>query len=233
MEVQLDQWRHQTLEVLIAAVHYAFQCDVEGDVAEFGTMSGVTSQALAAATAYGNQAYRSNLLQNRLAEKHLLLFDSFEGLPEPENAIDIDSPHCRNGGWAKGICKGLSAAELGGRVARILPEDRFSIHPGWFVDTLPGLSANQRFAVLHVDSDLYASARDVLNGVFGRGLAAEGCLVLFDDWNANRARRDLGERRAWAEAVDEFGIEFSDEGPYGFACRKFVVHDYAGMPARP
>ena len=126
----------------------------------------------------------------------------------------------------------MSAAELGGRVARILPEDRFSIHPGWFTDTLPGLSASQRFAVLHVDSDLYASACDVLSGVFGRGLAAEGCLVLFDDWNANRARRDLGERRAWAEAVDRYGIEFSDEGPYGFACRKFIVHDYAGMPER-
>jgi len=90
-----------------------------------------------------------------------------------------------------------------------------------------------RFALIHVDCDLYQSTLDVLVHVFSRGMVSEGAALFFDDWNCNRASRVLGEQRAWAEVVERFRIEYSDSGEYGITGRKFLVHAYRAEPAPP
>jgi O-methyltransferase len=207
---------------LEGGVEYVCANAVEGDLGEFGTMTGLSASVLARALA-GEQAYRGG-------DRTLHLFDSFEGLPEAVAEADRKAPLVQAGIWAAGTCRGVSPAELRDMCARFLPASRIAIHAGWFSQTLLALPPNTRFALLHVDCDLYQSALDVLMHVFSRGLVAEGAAVFFDDWNCNRASRELGERRAWAEAVERFDILYTDSGEYGTAGRKFLVHSYRTGP---
>ena len=104
---------------------------------------------------------------------------------------------------------------------------RVRIHAGWFRDTLPCLPRETRFSLVHIDCDLYQSAKDVLDYCFSSGMIENGAAIFFDDWNCNAANAALGERRAWAEAVDAFDIHATDCGEYGMGARKFIVHSYA------
>lgn len=107
-------------------------------------------------------------------------FDAFEGLPEP---------------W-QGKARGLFAT------AGELPEvpANVALHPGWFADTLPRFVAELRDPVrlLHVDSDLHASAELGLE-LFGPHLAP-GAVVVFDEYLGHASWRD-DEHRAFREWV--------------------------------
>jgi hypothetical protein len=201
---------------LALSVEYVCGADVSGDIAEFGTMTGRTAADLASALAHFDDSRR------------LLLFDSFQGLPVTSSAVDRDSPHVKAGIWRPGACQGISKTRLFQMCRRYLPEDRIVIFDGWFCNTLPTLSAETRLALLHIDSDLYQSAKDVLNFVFTHGMVSTGAMIHFDDWNCNRADPHCGERRAWSETVSEFSVQYSDGGQYGWAGRKLIVHSYSG-----
>jgi Macrocin-O-methyltransferase (TylF) len=206
------------------AALYGF--DVDGDLAEFGTMTGATACGVARAMASCDRHMAHAVQVYGSARRTLHLFDSFAGLPATSNPIDADAPHVRDGAWMPGACRGLSAEELRAAVCAFLPEDRVRVHAGWFSETVPALPAETRFALIHIDSDLYVSAMDALAGLFSRGLVARGAYVFFDDWSTNAARPELGERRAWHECVERFGIVASDQGRYGIFARCFTVHDY-------
>lgn len=193
---------------------------VEGDVAEFGTMTGATARALAMAVNFiGRQGDTG---------RQLHLFDSFEGLPEPGEE-DKPSPLVQAGGWGRGTHVGLSAEELRTQCAAELDPDRIRIFEGWFSDTIPTIPEGTSYALIHVDSDLYSSAKDVLFGLFERGMVAEGAMIFFDDWNCNCASPNFGERRAWRECVEAFAIEYSDIGDYGLVSHKMIIHGYRGL----
>jgi hypothetical protein len=216
----------EAIKELSMAVAAAYGSDVDGDIAEFGTMTGETACGLARGIAASDRylGYAPDLAG--LARKRLWLFDSFEGLPESQHEADANSPHVKTGVWQKGTCKVLNQAELLERVTQHLPRERVSIYPGWFSDTVPALPDGSRFALVHVDSDLYQSAMDVLVPLFSRGMIAEGARIFFDDWNCNRASPRYGERRAWRECIERFHIDFSDEGAYGMLGHRFIVHTY-------
>lgn len=214
---------HQHLQL---GVRYAVSCAVPGDIAEFGTMAGRTASVIAEAM----KAYDRFTPQER---KTLHLFDSFRGLPEAESEIDRRSPHVAAGVWGAGTCLGISEEELVRKCAQHLDRDRVRTYAGWFADTLPALPADTRFALLHIDCDLYQSTRDVLDACFSRGLVSPGAALFFDDWNCNAARPEFGERRAWTEAVALYRIEATDCGEYGMGCRKFVVHAYTPLALPP
>jgi hypothetical protein len=210
---------------LEGGIEYVCQNKVEGEIAEFGTMSGLSASVLARALA----AERSR----RDGDRVLHLFDSFEGLPPATAEPDRNAPLVQAGIWAAGTCRGVSPEDLRAMCARFLPESHIRIHHGWFSATLPAVPGGTRFALIHVDCDLYQSTLDVLGQVFSRGMVSEGAALFFDDWNCNRASRVLGERRAWAEAVERFGIEYSDSGEYGITGHKFLVHAYRAETAPP
>jgi hypothetical protein len=212
-------------------MYYVLGADVPGDVAEFGTMSGTTAVALASALrAYDHlqDIHASSGAPPR--RKALHLFDSFQGLPPAESAVDGRSPHVVSGVWAAGTHRGLSPAELVERCTFYIGADRTHVHAGWFRDTLLQLPADTRFCLVHIDSDLYQSAREVLDHCFGHEMIERGAAIFFDDWSCNGADPSLGERRAWAEAVAVFDIRASDCGEYGMGARKFIVHGYTPRP---
>jgi O-methyltransferase len=221
-------WRHEIVQAISVGVDYIYEAGVEGDIAEFGTMTGTTAYVIARTVRHYDTRHRKfgPSGDRRYLPKTLHLFDSFEGLPESTAGPDVESDHVRSGTWARGSCVGLTADELRRLCARFVSAERVRTYVGWFADTLPKIPDSTRLALVHVDSDLYQSAKDVLDQVFGRGLVTEGAAVFFDDWNPNRADPKAGERRAWDEAVDEYAIQFSDWGDYGWAGKRFIVHSY-------
>ncbi len=224
------QWKFQTKlkkmtsrEVekhLIIGVQYASVAEVEGDIAEFGTMSGATACIIANALVAFSRKSKS-------LSKKLYLFDSFEGTPVAESPVDKEHPFVVSGAWKPSSLMGLSEHQLIAKVHKVgLARDRIKVYGGWFCDTMSRLPDDTKFAMLHVDGDLYQSTMDVLEVCFSRGFIAEGAIILFDDWNLAAASPLLGERRAWLEIVKKYSIVYSDEGGYGWNAHKFIVHSY-------
>lgn len=116
-------------------------------------------------------------------------FDSFKGLPEDYRS------HVREGAFALDAVPEVPGAEL---------------VVGWFDDTLPGFLAEHQGPVgfLHVDGDLYSSARTVFDLV-GPRLQA-GSIVIFDEF-FNYPGWEKHEFRAWQEFLSGTGTEATYE----------------------
>jgi tetratricopeptide (TPR) repeat protein len=83
-----------------------------------------------------------------------------------------------------------------------------SLHVGMFHDTLPPFAAalDRSPRMIHVDSDLYESARTALAALGPK--IAPGCVLVFDEYFGNKTWRD-DEHRAFAEAARAFGWRFA------------------------
>lgn len=127
-------------------------------------------------------------------------FDSFEGLPED---------------WTFFQRKGRFSLE--GQLPDV-PEN-VELIKGWFDITLPDfLAANDNpIAFLHIDSDLYSSAKYVLTQVCDRLQA--GTIILFDDF-LNYPDWKSGEAKAFFEVTEENGLKFEF---IGFSARQQAV----------
>ncbi|MEU7782854.1 class I SAM-dependent methyltransferase [Amycolatopsis sp. NPDC049159] len=113
-------------------------------------------------------------------------FDSFDGLPEA---------------WLNGMPAGAFARDD-------LPDvPGAELVVGLFTDSLPGFLAEHPGHVdfLHVDGDLYSSAKTVLD-LCGPRLRA-GSIVHFDEF-FNFPGWKRHEYRAWTEYVERTGVEF-------------------------
>lgn len=114
-------------------------------------------------------------------------FDSFEGLPENWEA-------CRAGQFSRG---------------GNLPEVRSNVklHAGWFSQTLPEFveKHNEQVAFLHVDSDLYSSARTVLYQL--KNQIASGTVIVFDEY-FNYPNWQEHEYKAFQEFVKDFNVKY-------------------------
>lgn len=140
-----------------------------GDFAECGVYKGGTA-----------------LLVSRVLEKRKTfhLFDSFEGLPEPDAERE---PHLH-----AGLFRATSAEAVGKLLAG--SGEAIDVRAGWIPETFSGLE-DLGYAFVHVDVDLYRSTLDCLDYFYPR-LTTGGVLV-FDDYGFPAAR---GEK----DAVDEF-----------------------------
>ena len=224
--------QEESAKALAIGVATSYTANIRGDVAEFGTMTGYSAHALARTISLCEATLLHCMAVYRTPPKRLHLFDSFSGLPEMTFEADRTSPHVVDGAWTPGSCRGLTEAELKSLVGKELPSDRSATYAGWFKDTLPNVSSDLRLAVAHIDGDLYSSAIDVLENLFGRNLLSPGAILFFDDWNCNHAALEHGERRAWAEVVERFGVVFSDRGGYGLFGHSFFIHSWASAGQR-
>lgn len=113
---------------------------VEGDLVECGTWRGGMSAAMAWA----------------VPGRHSVLFDSFEGLPDPK---PVDGPSAIH--WSREVrdhdnC-GAEEAWAVQAMERVRQLD-FEIIKGWFEDTVPVWAKQQRpISVLRLDGDWYES----------------------------------------------------------------------------
>lgn len=150
------------------------------------------------------------------------LFDSFAGLP-PLEGSDEDSHQFHEGQFA------FDESQVRAKLAAhgVWDPARVSLVPGFYEQSLPAFD-RARFgefpaAVVHVDVDLYQSAKQVL--AFVTPLLVQGSILMFDDWNAFDASWAHGERaatREWLEANAAFNLE--SYARYGWHGEAFLVH---------
>lgn len=114
-------------------------------------------------------------------------FDSFQGLPED---------------WRDGFPKGRF---------RCTPPDVLNAElvVGLFEDTLPGFDWPDKIGLVHLDADLYSSTKTVLEHI-GPQLRT-GTLLVFDEYHGYPGF-EQHEHKAWAEFVDEYGVDFAVVG---------------------
>ncbi len=130
-----------------------------GDIVECGTWRGGMSAALAEV----------------LPGRRSMLFDSFEGLPDPGEEDDRRAHEY--------VEKERLAVDEGEALAsmRLSGSRDFHIRKGWFDETVPVYAAEQRpVAVLRLDGDWYDSTMLCLEQLFPR--VVPGGLILVDDY---------------------------------------------------
>jgi O-methyltransferase len=151
---------------------------IPGDVVELGCNAGYTSVWL----------YRC--IQSVDPSRQLVLFDSFDGMPEP-GADDWHLP--------RGECRATQQQVVDNFTTRGLTVPR--IVPGWFEDTLSALPDRVSFGYL--DGDHYASILVSLQHVWPR-LSPGGLLVIDDYCDLDRNSRAWNGLPGVKKACDEF-----------------------------
>jgi O-methyltransferase len=111
------------------------------------------------------------------------LFDSFEGLPE---AKEIDGKDAiiwqRNpsGSYYYNNC--TAEIDYADQAMRLSKVTKYTLHKGWFNETLPKFKNDSLIAILRLDADWYDSTMDCLKHLFPR-LNING-LIIIDDYHA-------------------------------------------------
>jgi len=166
-----------------------------GDVFECGTGPGGLSLLLA------------KIIQARGLDKKVWVFDSFEGLPPPNRAVDREY---QAGACAYSLPRVQALMESHGVM------DVVRLRKGWLSETLPELAPGQRFCFGYVDVDLYSSIMDAIEHTYDR--IEDGCALVFDDYldgsggafrAVNEAARDRGETVQLGPTCQAFWIKGS------------------------
>lgn len=122
-------------------------------------------------------------------------FDSFEGLP-----------HAWTGRVEpNGVTYGAGTFSLGGVLPSVAPNVR--LVKGWYSETIPKFMAENPGPVsfIHVDSDIYSSAKDILHNFNTR--ICNGCVIVFDEL-VDYPNFEEHEWRAWWEFVEANKVSF-------------------------
>jgi glycosyltransferase involved in cell wall biosynthesis len=180
----------ERMYALYQAIHFIERANIPGAIVECGVWRG-GSIMLALAT----------LMTIGRTDRDIYLFDTFEGLPRPDDALDVDvfGNHAING-WvphARGVKRSnwayASLDDVKANVSTIgYPESRLHFVKGMVEDTIPA-AAPVSIALLRLDTDWYASTRHEMEHLYPR-LQSGGVLII-DDYG-----HFLGARKA----VDEY-----------------------------
>ena len=159
---------------------------VPGDLVECGTWRGGMSAALAWA----------------LPDRHSVLLDSFEGLPD---AKAIDGPAAVHWSTVLRDHDNCTAEEQWAHDAMARVDQRdYELLTGWFDDTVPAYAQRQRpIAVLRLDGDWYDSTMVCLEHLFPL-VAPDGIVIIDDyfDWDGcSRAVHDYLSRQQSPERL--------------------------------
>jgi O-methyltransferase len=200
------------IDIHTLAVRWIRESHLRGHYLEFGV--GLGRSAIA--------AIRAQQRDDADTVREFFLFDSFEGLPQLQGR-DAGSTQFHAGQFA------ASEHEVRARLEAHGLDDLSRVHfvPGLFESSLAAFDT-RRFggepaAVVHVDVDLFESARTVLSFITPH--LQQGTLLLFDDWNAFAASNDHGERAAVREwLARERSIEIERWLDYGWHGRAFILH---------
>ena len=136
---------------------------VPGDYAEFGTFR-------------GGCAYMILSTGELPADRRLLLFDTFRGIPDRRL-----TPRELAAGFAGSWAEGASAAGVAERLSAW--SDQVDIREGDVFDTVPAADVG-RLAFVHLDLNASAPTAHVLEHVFP--LMTPGGVVVFDDYGQER-----------------------------------------------
>ena len=181
--------------VLIEAVRYLAKTNVEGGIVECGVWRGGSMMAVAHALAG---------LDRR--DVDLYLFDTFEGMTEPQD-VDLDyrgvSAHnefarSRTSADASDWCRAEFGEVESNLISTGYPRDRIKLIRGKVEQTIPS-QAPSKISLLRLDTDWYESTIHELVHLYPR-LSSRGVLII-DDYG-----HWMGSRRATDEYFATLGV---------------------------
>ena len=154
-------------------------------------VSGIPGAFCEAGVAYGGQLVNMHLAD---PEREIYAFDSFEGIAQhDENDTEFTQSYGKGIGDSR-QSSGITSVSLDickDNIVRFpVNMDKFVFVEGWFIDTLPKL-ADEKFAIVRLDCDIYASYQTCLEYLFPR-LSTGGYLII-DDWHLSGCKKALLE----------------------------------------
>jgi glycosyltransferase involved in cell wall biosynthesis len=178
---------HQKLHALIVATRHVARQRIPGAIVECGVWRGGSMQAMAL-----------TLLDMKVRDRDLHLYDTFEGMPEPTAedrrrdgaaAAELLRSHARDSKlWA---VAGLDDVRAG-MADTGYPPEHVHFHVGRVEETIPD-GAPAQIALLRLDTDWYRSTLHELEHLYDR--VPSGGIIVFDDYDYWEGAR---------QAVDEF-----------------------------
>ncbi len=210
-------------EAIRRCLEYTAISGVIGDVLEFGVLAGWSARIFA------------ETMRDLMVMGNLYLFDSFAGLPDYSSPVDqISFEIAGRNIWSdKMKFQDDFVAQLGGSVERhiqnslayVIRKERIKTFPGFYSETLKN-PLKIKAALVHIDCDLYQSTVEVLEGLLKHDVFQDGCVLMFDDWNCNKANPNFGERRAFREFLEkQKKYTASEFFTYGFNGAAFILHE--------
>lgn len=182
----------ERMYAMYQAIRYIENSKIEGAIVECGVWRG-GSMMIAAST----------LLENDSCHRELYLFDTYEGLPRPDEKKDIDIWGNRAiDGWLpysineeKSHWAQASEDEVKSNLLSTgYPQSHLHFIKGMVERTIP-IHAPEKIALLRLDTDWYESTKHELEHLYDR-LAKNGVLII----------DDYGHFKGARQAVDEFFV---------------------------
>ena len=176
--------------VLSRAVEYLVKNNIAGDIVECGVWKGGSMMLIA-----------KRLLQLNNSNRKLFLFDTFEGMSEPneKDVSAIDSSTAKellekeNRSEGDNVWCYSSLDEVKSNLRKInYPSDKLFYYKGKVEDTLPEPSLGE-IALLRLDTDFYESTKHELETLYDK--VVPGGVLIIDDY---------GHWSGSQKAVDEF-----------------------------
>jgi O-methyltransferase len=146
---------------------------VAGDVVECGTYTGNSAFFLA------------RRIRELAPEKHLHLFDSFQGLSQPSKV---------DGNWWRSGDLHSSAEDVLSGLAPLGNLDFVHLYPGWIPERFDEV-ADRTTCFVHIDVDLYAPTMECVKFFYDR--TSKGGILLLDDYGFSQCPGATA-------AIDEF-----------------------------
>lgn len=178
----------ERIVALCEAVQYIQEKQIAGDIVECGVWKGGSMMAVA-----------ETLLRTGDANRHLYLFDTFEGMTPPtENDVDIHGATAESmlsesdreqaeSVWCRAGLEGVKdALGLTG-----YPQEKLHFIKGMVEETIPEFIP-EKIALLRLDTDWYESTKHELEHLFPR-LAKGGVLIIDDYGHWQGARKAVDE----------------------------------------
>lgn len=217
--VRADKFYRDAIQTCVDFVIYG---GIPGDILEFGVLGGWTARRY------------SEVMRDSYFLGDLWLFDSFEGLPKSKHDLDMKSHDVQRGAWQEDMVLPNSILEELGmpieehikqNLSRIISSDRIRIRKGFFSETFKA-PINAKASIVHLDCDLYQSTVEVLDVLHRDEVLQDGTILMFDDWNCNRANPAYGQRRALGEFLERHTDRYSVSHymNYGFNCAAYILH---------
>ncbi|MGH7993804.1 MAG: TylF/MycF/NovP-related O-methyltransferase [Limisphaerales bacterium] len=157
----LEPWDTVRRDMIILLLRSLVERAVEGDLAELGVFRGNTAR----------------LIHHYLPERKLYLFDTFAGFDERDVRIE--------GAQTGRKTRTAEFSETNVEMARkyIAPQnDNVQFFPGYFPESAPEFLRQRKFALAHLDADLYEPMLAGLNYFYDK--VVPGGIILAHDFNS-------------------------------------------------